>query len=182
MGIVECIDSKGSGNNVLCIPHEDHLKLRYLLVFKSEQVQMISVSTSKLGLNEHYYEYVGKLKAKNERELQERIMKRMGAQEESKGVKEETKSKAVFKIEHAKDTGERFVAKITKLDNDRLWKEYTSLLTSDNLHIISVAVKDNDNYVWRVTIDTSKHELNPDLKRDFGKIKTLTGNVMFAQR
>lgn len=164
---------------MLCIPNEEHLKLRYLLVFKAEQTQMTAVNTNKLGLQEHYYGYVGKLKAKNERELQERIMKRMGAQEKGKDAeaKEEIKSKAVFKIERVKDTGEKFVTKISRLDNERLWKEYTSLLTSDNLRIVSVAVKENDNHVWRVTIDTAKHEFNPDLKRDFGKIKSLTGNV-----
>lgn len=187
----------------MCIPKEEHIKLRYLLVFSAETPINSSLVTDNLGLKEHYYNYIGKLKAKDAIELQERIAKRTGLRGEeiklpgTKGVRrvEEVKMKPSlgdedgssidgFDKEDKKDgdVSKIFVSKLTGQPHTRLWNEYTSLIASDNLKVSSVSVKEDDCCIWRVTVDALKHPMHEGLRLDFAKIKSLGSSVTFSAR
>eukprot|EP00826_Nyctotherus_ovalis_P025146 TRINITY_DN1944_c0_g1_i6.p1 TRINITY_DN1944_c0_g1~~TRINITY_DN1944_c0_g1_i6.p1 ORF type:complete len:275 (+),score=61.82 TRINITY_DN1944_c0_g1_i6:2266-3090(+) len=178
---------------MMCIPKEEHIKLRYLLVFNTATAISASIITDNMELKEHYYNYIGKLKAKDAIELQKRIAKRIGLLGEeaklsgNKGAHnmKEAKVKSSlgdedsdpadnFDKEDKKkgDVPKVFVSKLTGQPHTKLWNEYTSLVASDNLKVSSVSVKD-DCCVWRVIIDTLRHSMHEGLRQDFARIRSM---------
>lgn len=172
----------------MCIPKEEYIKLRYLIVFGATSGQGINITTDKLGLESHYRNYIGKLKTKDELELQTRIMNRMEQQAKEMDLpvpaiidKEETKSKSTLhhNINNFDgDIAEAFVSKTTGETHVRLWHDYTSLITSDNLKVVAVSLKGTNCYIWKVIIDAQKHLFNEKLKEDFHRIGSLNNNVI----
>jgi hypothetical protein len=177
----------------MCIQKEEYIKLRYLLVFNAASAHSISITIDKMELKEHYYNYIGKLKAKNEVELQERIMKKMEMQIQETAGLVASKGKEEIKAKYQKGTTELmedldrdikkgdlarlFVSKTTGLKYTNLWVDFTNLIISENLKATSVTIKGTDCFTWRVIINVEKHEVNKSLKADFLVIKPKKENV-----
>jgi len=181
----------------MCITKEEYIKLRYLLVFDSSSTHNVNITTDKLELHKHYYNYIGKLRTKSEVELQERIMKKMEIQnKEDPAVnlailksKEEVKASYPKKVDGVLESFEGdikktdltkvFVSKATGQEHKELLADYTNLIISDNIKATSVSIKDNNCFIWRVIINAEKHEVHKDLKADFMVIKPIRDNVIF---
>jgi len=186
MGIMECIFEAKPGNyvflgflykkGVVCIPKEDHVALRYLLLIPAECSNGNYVSTN-LNLAKHYYSFVGKIKSKGVKLVQERIAKEIVKVAKILAEKETLEKKRIeelkMKVEEEKidSMAKIFTGKGSMMANKRLFIEYKGLSTSKEFKNTKITIKEDNMYVWRMVFDILKFDLSKELKLDFEKIK-----------
>ncbi|MDR3549565.1 MAG: hypothetical protein P4M11_15075 [Candidatus Pacebacteria bacterium] len=172
----------------MCIPKDEYVALRYLMVVprSSSGGGAAAISTS-LKLHEHYYDYVGKIKAANAGIAQHRMAKQI-EKIEHEAMEKAKAEKILMEEEKTKQEEEDAVTKMSKLfigkgsasANKRLLIEYRSLSTSKDFKNFALTFKEDNVYIWRMVFDILKFDLTKELKADFESLKDKHGMVCAA--
>ncbi|CDW86592.1 uba ts-n domain containing protein [Stylonychia lemnae] len=180
---------KDENYNIVVVPDEDDIILRYLFIIKHDQYQELqSFNSLKINFEKHYY---NQLKTINLIQLDKRklrISKAFKKYQERKQVEqkelEKIKEDQSSKIEQAKDDEiseyfQKFASKISgkgsQVSLQRIQKEYAGLMKSNEFKDkISIDFHQNNIYVWRVSFDIMNYEISKDLQKDFQELQLRT--------
>ena len=161
------------------------MALRYLLVIpRTAQGSAASVISTNLKLHEHYYGYLGVLKAQNAKKCQERIAKQI--EKIKKEEMEREKMEKVFnETKTAKEEEDKVAASFEKLmigkgsasANKRILIEYKGLTTSKDFKNFQITFREDNVYIWKIVFDIPKFDVTKELKGDFEALEKGHGVV-----
>lgn len=100
-------------------------------------------------------------------------------------AKEKAKAKEAEKIKSAEDEKsasleKMFIGKGSAIATKRLMLEYRGLKESKEFKHVTITIKEDNVYIWRMAFDILKFDLTKELKSDFEKIQKTSPSVCYT--
>lgn len=190
IAIVEIINKDGykkdPGGNIVVVPDENDIILRYLFVYnQSSTYPSNELNTWKMGFEEHYVNYVKNLASQKASDRAKRIdiaykkfLARKQQEEEqkvrlAKGLKEKEEQELSKVLDERIDKMKSKVqGKGSVMATQRIMVEYKAMLQSKDFKgLMKIDVPGDNFYTWKITFDLSKYEISKELKADFEERK-----------
>lgn len=192
IGIVEIINKQQyqkSGKNIMVVPEEDDIIIRYLLVLKNNGYPAGALVSTNVGFDKHYSAQLKRINqelAQNRQlrideayaQFKERKIRQKEAQRkiEQESVERVRKADEELLEKQFKEMAKRLTGKGSALASQRINKDYIGLMGSGEFKNIAECEFYKDNmYVWRLSFNLFKYEVSKNLKVDFESLAKRMG-------
>ena len=162
----------------MCIPKENYVRLRYLIfVPKDCQYMNLNITTTKMPLKNHYYNYIKKVNREKINDFVKSPKNEINPNFEE--IKEKIKKE--YPIDNpTKDwrLKEYFRSTTTGAFYNRLWDEYNDLFKSPNLPPMYISLKNKNPCEWRIFLDILESNISNELKEQYLKFQEKSSTVL----
>lgn len=210
IGVVEIVGKpeykKDPQCNICVIPNEDDIILRYIFLLGHNATavnygtQQSELNTLKMNFEDHYTNYIQKLRTQQNLERKQRIdesykkyLERKAKEQQYKtNIQNQIREREVKEIEDQidKDLGSMVKSiqnKGNAMANKRIIADYKGMLTStDFKEICTIDFVKENMYQWKAVFNITKYEISKDLRGDFeqlgkqGKNQVIEYEVIFS--